>query len=112
MGGTLGTVTVTDGRGGIAGFSVSAISSAFAGSGTAAGDSSGIVTYSAGTLGKVGTNNAASSGVVNIVGVAPVVVGTDSDGNNTTSWTPTLAVAMPADSKAGTYTATLTTSLA
>jgi hypothetical protein len=111
--GTLGDVTVTDGRGGTVGWTASAKSSAFlrAGGITTA---STAVRYNSGTVDKTGSVTADSLGTKTLAMAAPtpVVTGTAVTGNNTATWNPTLTVDLPSDSLAGDYTGTVTTSVA
>lgn len=108
--GSLGTIQVTDNRGLTLGWQTSAASAGFTGEGST---KSLTVTYSAGSVTKVGTLTATSAGVVPLTGTpAPVVLGTLALGNNTASWNPTIAVTLPPESLAGTYTGTITTSVA
>jgi hypothetical protein len=107
--GQLGIVTVTDARGGTTGWVTSAISGMFTNAG---GSTSTDVVYSNGTITETGTNTVAPVAEVNsLVGAVPVASATAVSGNNTASWNPTINVLMPAGSLAGTYTATVTTSI-
>ena len=108
--GQLGQVVVNDGRGvAVGGWTTSASSTAFSNATT----SSTAVTYGSGTPTKTGRVTATSSGTVPLTTApAAVVVGTLVVGNNTATWNPTLTVTLPPDSTAGTYTGTVTTSVA
>ncbi len=108
--GALGTTQVSDSRGLVLGWQTSAASAGFTGDG---GTKSLAVTYSAGTVTKTGTVTAVSTGTVPLTGVpAPVVAGTLAVGNNSASWNPQISVTLPPQSLAGTYTGTITTSVA
>jgi hypothetical protein len=108
--GQIGFVTVTDSRGNILGWTTSAASTPFTGD---SGTTSAAVGYSSGTVSKTGTVTVASSGAVALTTTpAPVVAGTSVVGNNTATWNPTLTVTLPPNSLAGTYTGTVTTSVA
>jgi hypothetical protein len=108
--GTLGTVTVTDARGGTANWTVSAASSAFTG---VLGSSSSAVGYTGGTVTRTGTISVANGGAKTLTASAvSVVAPTAVSGNNTASWNPLLAVTMPASALADDYTGTVTTSIA
>lgn len=108
--GSLGPVSVTDGRGGTDGWTASAASTAFTSN---TGTSSTGVTYASGAVTESGTSTTASSGTVAVGTVAaPVVVATLVSGNNTAGWAPTLTVTLPTSSLAGDYTGTVTTSVA
>lgn len=106
--GQLGNSVVTDVRGGITGWSVSAASTAFGdGTTTATG-----VSYSSGLPTTTGTVVATSSGAKTLTAVATqVVAGAVVVGNNTATWNPTLTVTLPSSSTAGTYSGTITTSV-
>jgi hypothetical protein len=106
--GQLGTVTVTDARGGTAGWVTSAISGMFTNAG---GSTSTDVLYSNGTITETGTNTVAGVSGGSLVGALPVATATSVSGNNTAAWNPTIDVLMPAGTLAGTYTATVTTSI-
>jgi hypothetical protein len=107
--GTLGVVTVTDARGGTAGWVTSAESSTFTGTGLSV--SSGVA-YTNGTVTETGTNTVAAATAAAIMGAElPVATATLVSGNNTAAWNPTLDVSMPAGALAGDYEGTVTTSL-
>lgn len=108
--GSLGTTQVSDNRGLILGWQTSAASTGFTGDG---GTQSLAVTYSAGTVTKTGTVTAVSAGVVPLTSIpVPVVAGTLAVGNNSASWNPSISVTLPPESLTGTYTGTITTSVA
>ena len=109
--GPLGQVQVDDARSAAAGstWTASAISTAFIGQSPAL-PATGI-SYSAGTIGKVGTATYAANDPASLVGVAPVVTATEITGDNAATWTPTITVAVPSGSVAGTYSATITHSV-
>lgn len=109
--GSLGSTQVTDNRGVTLGWTASAASAGFTGAGGKT-QSTG-VTYSSGALTKTGTIVVTGSDTVPLTSSAtPVVLGTLAVGNNTASWNPQLMVSLPADSLAGSYTGTVTTSVA
>lgn len=112
--GNLGAVTVTDDRALLsASWTTTAAATDFTTGGgtpaetvpaTDAGYDPGSVTTT-GTITVTGTP-------ITLSGTAtPVVTGTDGVGNNTASWNPALAVAVPASAVGGTYTGTLTQSV-
>jgi hypothetical protein len=110
--GSLGEVIVSDARGAAAGsgWVASAISTAFtptSGPTIAAAN----VGYSAGTIAKVGTATYTANDPANLTGVAPVVTATGITGDNSATWNPTIIVAVPGGTAAGTYSATITHSL-
>jgi hypothetical protein len=109
--GQLGTVTVSDERGGTRTWIASVIATAFdpAVAGTSLAASA--ISYSAGAItftgGAAGTAVAAPS----LSGVSPVVNGSGV-GIGTASWNPTISVAVPANFAASVYTSTITHSVA
>ena len=109
--GPLGQVQVLDARSAAAGstWTASAISTAFTGQSPAL-PATGI-SYSAGTIAKVGTATYVADNPGSLVGVAPVVTATGITGDNSATWTPTITVAVPGGSVAGTYTAVITHSV-
>ena len=107
--GTLGVVTVTDGRGGTAGWVTSAASSTFTGTGLSVSDG---VAYTNGTVTTTGTGSVAAVSAQSLTTTAAAVAtATAVSGNNTATWNPTLDVSMPAGALAGAYAGTVTTSL-
>lgn len=106
--GTLGTVAVDDARGGTTGWTASAASTTFTGTGLSVSDG---VAYTNGTVTETGTNTVAAVTAQSITTETAVATATAVSGNNTASWDPTLDVSMPAGALAGDYTGTVTTSL-
>jgi hypothetical protein len=117
----LGAVTVTDLRAQAnAAWTASVISTDFAGSGTAAGETipatavsywSGPATSTTGT----GTRTPGQAAVGNAVAIDTSETAfalTAGTGNSITEWNPTLIVQTPTDALAGTYTGTVTHSVA
>ena len=109
--GPLGEVQVLDARSAAAGstWTASAISTAFTGQSPALAATG--ISYSAGTIAKVGTATYVANNPGSLVGVAPVVTATGITGDNSATWTPTITVAVPGGSVAGTYTAVITHSV-
>lgn len=110
--GPLGEVQVNDARSAIAGsgWVASAISTAFTPpSGPAIAASA--VSYSSGTIAKIGTATYTANEPGNLTGVAPVVTATGITGDNSATWTPTITVAVPGGMAANVYTATITHSV-
>lgn len=109
--GPLGEVQVNDARSAAAGstWTASAISTAFTGQSPALAATG--VSYTAGTITKVGTATFTANDPSSLVGVAPVVLATGITGDNSATWTPTITVAIPAGSVTGTYTAVITHSV-
>lgn len=109
--GPLGTVNVTDQRGGLVGWTASASSTTFT---TPAGDTtSSSVTYAPGlptTSGVAVVVPAVSATLTSTP--TTVMSATGVVGGNSASWNPTLTVGLPSSALAGTYTGTVTTSVA
>jgi hypothetical protein len=111
--GSLGQVQVNDARSAVAGSAwvASAISTAFTPS---AGPTIGaaLVGYSAGPIVKVGTATFTANDPASMVGTAAVVTASGITGDNSATWNPTINVAVPGGMAAGTYSATITHSVA
>lgn len=110
--GLLGEVTVTDGRGNNAGWTVTVSSSDFT---LDSGDTTippAQVQYNPGAVDRTGTVTATPAAVAGLDTAKTVVEGTAARGNNTATWNPTLTVNLPSDALAGVYTGTVTTSVA
>ena len=111
--GQLGPVTVTDDRALLsADWTVTASSGDFTTGGgtpdeTIAADEAG---YDPGAITSTGTIDATGTPITLSGTPAPVVTGTDGDGDNTATWDPTISVAVPANAVGGIYTGTLTQS--
>jgi hypothetical protein len=112
--GALGPVTVTDDRGLLtAAWTVTASSTSFTtGGGTPAETiPAGDLGYSPGSITTTGTIMVTGTPITLSNEAAPVVTGTDGVGNNTASWDPAIAVAIPAAAVSGTYVGTITQSV-
>jgi hypothetical protein len=112
----LGAVTVTDARGALAGiWSASAASTDFV-TGTATADETigkARVTYLAPVPTIVsGTVVPVTGGLKTLDQSRTVVTAASIIGNNVVSWNPTVAISLPAQAVAGTYTGTITHSIA
>ena len=109
--GQLGTVTVSDERGGTRTWVAAVIATAFAPDVTGTSLAASTISYSAGAI--TFTGGAAGTAVVapSLSGVSPVVNGSGV-GIGTASWNPTISVAVPADFAAAVYTSTITHSVA
>ena len=112
--GPLGTVTVTDNRALLsASWTVTAATSNFTtGTGTA-GETipAGDATYAPGTVTTTGTISVTPSNITLSTSPQTVMSASSGTGDNTASWNPTVAVAVPAAAVTGTYSATLTHSV-
>ena len=110
--GTLGQVQVNDARSAAAGsgWVASVISTAFTPS---AGPTiaASFVSYTAGTITKVGTATYTANNPGNLTGVSAAVTATGITGDNSATWTPTINVAVPGGTIATTYSAIVTHSV-
>jgi hypothetical protein len=107
--GSLGAMSVTDARGGIAGWVVSGASTTFTGPGSSA---SMAVKYSPLSIVETGTSSVAAAVVDTVISsTTTLLTATEVSGNNTASWSPGLKVDMPAGARAGAYSGTVTTSI-
>jgi hypothetical protein len=111
--GSLGEVQVDDARSAVAGSAwvASAISTAFTPS---AGPTIAalLVDYAAGPIVKVGTATYTANNPTSLVGSAAVVTASGITGDNSATWNPTITVTVPGGMAAGTYSATITHSVA
>lgn len=110
MSGQLGSVTVSDQRGGTTSWTASVISTAFTPTAGPA-DPASNVSYAAGALTDSATMVATAVNATDLTGVSTVVTGA-STGISTATWDPTVSVIVPADYAPGVYTATITHSVA
>jgi hypothetical protein len=110
--GSLGEVRVDDERMAVAGsgWVASVSSTAFTGPGGATIPATA-VSYSAGTIVKVGTATYTANDPNDLSQVTPAVTATSVAGDNSATWTPTISVAIPGSSVSGTYTAIVTHSV-
>jgi hypothetical protein len=113
--GTLGQVQVSDARsaGAGSGWVTSVISTTFvpipASVGAALAASA--ISYTAGTITKVGTATYTANDPLNLTGVSAAVTATGITGDNSATWNPTIHVAIPGGMIAATYAATITHSV-
>lgn len=112
--GPLGLVTVSDTRGGTAGWVASAVSTAFVGAGTPHTTSTGVSYSPAAVTGSVGVATFTPAAAFTSIFSAGAAVMTASTvtGNNSASWHPILNVTMPSSLLSDTYSGTVTTSVA
>jgi hypothetical protein len=108
--GSLGVVTVSDGRGGTTSWTASVISTAFTPPAGPA-DPASNVSYAAGTITPSGAVTPTALAAPNLTGVAPIVSAT-SAGISSASWNPTISVFVPANFAPAIYSATITHSVA
>lgn len=109
--GPLGTVTVTDERGGTTTWVTSVISSAFTPVPASTAVPATAVSYAAGTITVSALVGATTPATTDLTGVSPVVNGA-STGISTASWNPTITVVVPANAAPGVYSGTITHSAA
>ncbi len=109
--GPLGTVTVSDQRGGLVGWTASANSTTFT---TTAGDTpSTSISYAPGLPTTTGVAIVAPTPTATLTTTPTAVMSaTGIIGTNSATWNPTLTVNLPTSALAGTYTGTVTTSVA
>ena len=110
--GTLGQVQVNDARSAAAGsgWVASVISTAFTPS---AGPTiaASFVSYTAGTITKVGTATYTANNPGNLTGVSAAVTATGITGDNSATWNPTISVFVAGGMASGIYSATITHSV-
>jgi hypothetical protein len=109
--GQLGTVTVSDQRGGTTTWVASVISTTFVPVPTNTAVPALDVSYAAGAITTTGTVTATAVAAANLTGVSPVVNGA-STSISTATWDPTISVIVPANYAPGVYSATITHSVA
>ncbi len=112
LNGALGQVQVTDARTAPAGsgWVVSVISTAFTPV-TGSPIPASAVSYTAGTIVKVGTATYTANNPVNLTVLVPAVTATGVTGDNSATWNPIVHVAIPGGTVAGVYSATITHSV-
>jgi hypothetical protein len=107
--GQLGVVQVNDARSAAAGtgWVATGMSTAFT---SPAGPTitASNVGYSVGSITQVGTATFTANDPADLTGVSPVVTATGITGDNSATWNPTINVAVPGGTLAGTYSATIT----
>lgn len=108
----LGNFTVTDGRAGTAGWTVTAGAVDFTGPQTISVSAPGSSTYTPGAATVTGTATVTSNNLSPMYPAAPVQVATGVIGINTAVWNPIISVTIPANTLAGTYSSTITHSVA
>jgi len=108
--GLLGTVTVTDDRGGIHAWVASVIATAFTGDAGQTAVAATAVAYAPGAITVSGVV-ATTPATTDLTGVSPVVNGA-STGLAWASWNPTITVVVPAGAAPGVYSGTITHSVA
>jgi hypothetical protein len=109
--GSLGTVTVSDQRGGTQTWTASVISSAFTRDGPGPTVGAAGVSYSAGTVTASATVVPTVVPGIDLSGVTTVVTGAGT-GVSSASWNPSISVLVPANYAPGLYSGTVTHSVA
>jgi hypothetical protein len=107
----LGMVTVTDGRGGTTGWTVTAVATDFSGPQSISVSAVGGSGYTAGPTNVTGTAAVAGSDLNALYPPAAVQTATGVSGLNSASWNPTISVAVPANALVGTYGTSITHSV-
>jgi hypothetical protein len=112
LSGTLGVVQVTDARSAAAGsgWVTSVIAGAFTPPAGPAIPASNI-SYTAGTIVKVGTATYTANDPGDLTAVNPAVTATGITGDNSATWNPTISVFVAGGMAAGVYSATITHSV-
>ncbi len=112
LSGSLGQVQVTDARSAAAGsgWVTSVIATAFTPPAGPAIPASN-VSYTAGTIVKVGTATYTANDPAGIAGVSAAVTATGITGDNSATWNPTISVFVAGGMAAGVYSATITHSV-
>ena len=114
LSGSLGSISVTDNRGGLAVAWTATVSSTnfVTGGGTTNETiAKANVGYNPGTVTGTGIGVAVGTPAVSLATAAPVVAAPGVTGAESASWNPTVSVTIPSNAVAGTYTGTLTHSV-
>ncbi|MHA6784272.1 hypothetical protein ACVGOW_25240 [Pseudonocardia saturnea] len=107
----LGNVTVTDLRGGVAGWVASAISTAFTAAAPTPAVPASALDYTTPAATVTGPATVTPSSAVGLAGANVVQTATGVTGSHTAVWNPTLTVHVPAGAQVALYSATLTQSV-
>jgi hypothetical protein len=108
----LGNVAVTDNRAGTVGWTATASATDFTGPQTISTTTFGLVVYTAPQATVTGTATVTPSTESTLNTGGPVQGATNVSGSNTATWSPTIAVTIPANALAGTYSTSITHSVA
>jgi hypothetical protein len=108
----LGNVEVLDGRGGTAGWTATASATDFTGPQNVSVSAPGSSSYFTPPATVTGTSNVAATNLSPLYPPGPVQVATGVNGVNTATWNPTISVTIPAGAVEGTYSSTVTHSVA
>ena len=107
----LGNVEVTDNRGGTAGWTASVSATDFTGPQTISTTAFGLVVYTAPQATVTGTATVTPSTESSLYPGGREHDATNVNGSNTATWDPTIAVTIPANALAGTYSTSITHSV-
>jgi hypothetical protein len=107
----LGNVTVTDNRAGTAGWTATASATDFTGPQTISTSTFGLVVYTAPQATVTGTATVTPSTESSLYPGGRVQDATNVNGANTATWDPAIAVTIPANALAGTYSTSITHSV-
>ena len=107
----LGNVTVTDNRAGTAGWTATASATDFTGPQTISTSTFGLVVYTAPQATVTGTATVTPSTQSSLNPGGRVQDATNVNGANTAAWDPAIAVTIPANALAGTYSTSITHSV-
>jgi hypothetical protein len=108
----LGNVAVTDNRAGTVGWTATASATDFTGPQTISTTTGGLVVYTAPQATVTGTATVTPSTESTLNPGGRVQDATAVNGSNTATWDPTIAVTIPANALAGTYSSSITHSVA
>ncbi|MFE7778597.1 hypothetical protein ACFU5O_32890 [Streptomyces sp. NPDC057445] len=108
----LGNVTVTDGRGGTTGWTASANAVDFTGPQNISVSNAGTSSYTTPAASVSGTATVTPSSLDPLYPPGPVQTATAVSGINSATWNPTISLTIPANALAGTYSSTITHSVA
>jgi hypothetical protein len=108
----LGNVTVTDGRGGTAGWTTTVSAVDFTGPQSISVSAAGSSSYTTPSASVSGTATVTASDLNPLYPPGPVQVATGVSGINSATWNPTIHLTIPANALAGTYSSTITHSVA
>ncbi|WP_405881681.1 WxL domain-containing protein [Streptomyces sp. NBC_01384] len=107
----LGNVTVTDDRGAITGWHVTAGATDFTGPQNISVSAAGSSSYDTPSVSTSGTVNVASTNLTQLYPPSTVETATGVSGINSATWNPTISLTIPANALAGTYSSTVTHSV-
>jgi hypothetical protein len=107
----LGLVTVTDNRGGTAGWVATAGANDFTGPMNISTSAAGSVTYASGTATVTGVATVTPTDQDHLYPPSTVQTATGVNGVNTAAWNPTITVTIPGGTQTGTYSTTITHSV-